>query len=595
MEVCDPNDISLKSYFLGPESENQQWVVEEINALLKKYFAWRQTISAHDGKAILPEDQQTPEFQQKQQEFRHLLHSLVEKYEAEVPKFSPRYIGHMVSETSLPGLFGHIAALLHNPNNISDEVSVVGAAIEEEAIQEIGRMIGYDPVSVCGHFTSGGTVANIEALWRARYRQDHWLSLGAYEADTGTEQRAIMEIAMRGWDDFDKKRNANPVKDETLKQYSFVANSPWEATRRYERIFDEEFKGPVVFIPNSKHYSWQKAVSLLGLGEDAFWPIRLDEEGRISIADLRRKLERAETENRPVMMLVSVAGTTELGEVDPIDKIQDVLDEYRKKKGWDIWHHVDAAYGGFFLTVDGNGQTESSLSQSTLQSLRAISRADSVTLDPHKLGYVPYSCGAILVRDERHYLVSSFSAPYVGGKQKVLKWERTLEGSRSATGASATWLTAKVIGLGPDGLGRLLKRSIRAKDQLKKMMTQKIPHCFTLPGDDLNILCFCIADPGESISSVSEKSEALYHLLSEQEGFYVSKTQLGLKDYDLFLERFIGQWDGHIDSPSVTVVRLVLMNPFFTSSAFETDFPEAFVNAVKKVLKNTDETILQKN
>ncbi|NJL24614.1 MAG: hypothetical protein HC902_05215 [Calothrix sp. SM1_5_4] len=93
-------------------------------------------------------------------------------------------------------------------------------------------------------------------------------------------------------------------------------------------------------------------------------------------------------------MVVSVAGSTELGQVDPIDKIQDCLDELVERSGYCIPHHVDAAYGGYFASLSGVEMAHSLMSQDVKSAIGAIGRAHSVTMDPHKMGYVPYSCGA---------------------------------------------------------------------------------------------------------------------------------------------------------------------------------------------------------
>ena len=89
----------------------------------------------------------------------------------------------MVSELSLPALFGHFATLLHNPNNLSREVARTCSVIEDEAIAMLAAMLGFDPKVARGHFTSGGTVANFEGVWRARYRMDHGLALGLWRAE----------------------------------------------------------------------------------------------------------------------------------------------------------------------------------------------------------------------------------------------------------------------------------------------------------------------------------------------------------------------------------------------------------------------------
>lgn len=589
MQKCDPNDIAIKSFFLGPGSENEKWVSEEVKILFENWYSWRKQLFTEDGKVITEEDQNNESFIAQQENFRQKLHELISSYESEVPHFSPHYIGHMVSETSLPGLFGHMATLLHNPNNISDEVSRVGASIEDEAIKDLNRMVGYDPEEGCGHFTSGGTVANIEALWRARYRLDHWLSLGAFHREQGNEQRGIVSLAMRGWEDFDSCRESHPVTDNVLRKYSFVASTPWEAVRTYDRIFEGEFKGPVVLVPNNKHYSWQKAVSLLGLGESAFWPVELTREGRLSIEDLKLKIEKAVADNRPVMMVVSVAGTTELGEVDPVHEVQDLLDTIRRERGWYIWHHVDGAYGGFFLSMLNGDSLPAKLSPLVNAALTAIRRADSVTIDPHKLGYVPYACGALLVQDSRHYLVSTFSAPYVGGNKKISRKEKTLEGSRAATGAAATWLSSKTIGFTPEGLGRVLSLTLQTKDNLKRHLQKEIPQCRFVSGDDLNVLCFSIAYQGESLSEVNERSTQVYERLPQDDGFFVSKTFMSFESYGPFLESYLEDWEAIRDQKGVMVVRIVLMNPFFSSKEYARNYEQAFITSLKNTLSQIEQ------
>ncbi|HAJ03440.1 MAG TPA: hypothetical protein DCL55_09410, partial [Brevundimonas sp.] len=114
---------------------------------------------------------------------RRLL-TLCDALTAETPTFSPRYIAHMKADLSLPGLLGWFAAMLHNPNNSSRDASRVGSVIETEAIAALAGMLGYDPAQAQGHFTSGGTVANFEAVWRARYRLDHWLALALHISET---------------------------------------------------------------------------------------------------------------------------------------------------------------------------------------------------------------------------------------------------------------------------------------------------------------------------------------------------------------------------------------------------------------------------
>src|SRR5579864_260835 len=351
-----------RAFFPGPESENETWTRHEFENVLNDWFDWRRRrfpgdpgiegVDAFDESLLLDSRE-------------HLgteLNTLIDRLRAEVPSYSPRYIGHMMSEVSLPSLFGHFAALLHNPNNTSHEASKVGSMIEREAIAMLARMIGFDPSEARGHFTSGGTVANFEGVWRARYRLDHWLSLALCLAETGMESFSLPDAAHMGWPRFEDLCLRYQVQDAALRHYSAVAGNPADVNRRISRAIGHDYLGPVVLVPGNKHFSWRKAANVFGLGEDSFWSVALDSEGRLDVRDLARRIEDAAHEKRPVLMVVSVAGTTETGEIDPIDCVARNLSDLESTRGWRIWHHVDAAYGGFLCSLLG-GESEQMLTK----------------------------------------------------------------------------------------------------------------------------------------------------------------------------------------------------------------------------------------
>lgn len=141
----------------------------------------------------------------------------------------------MKAEVSLPALFGWLAAMLHNPNNTSRESSRVGPVIETEAVAMLATMVGYDPAVTQGHFTSGGTVANFEAVWRARYRLDHWLSLGLYVAEITGEVLHPFASAHMGWDQFRTLRREHGLTDERLRGCSAASG--------------RDYLGPVMLVP----------------------------------------------------------------------------------------------------------------------------------------------------------------------------------------------------------------------------------------------------------------------------------------------------------------------------------------------------------
>lgn len=569
-DACDPKDIALKSFFLGPQAENGPWLEDVVSRVLQQWFAWRRACFPQDGRAISEGNLRTPLFMEKQAEFREAVFDVLKRYEDEVPKFSPRYIGHMFSEISLPGLLGHLVTLLHNPNNISGEVSVVGTRIEMEAIEALLTMLGMNPADGAGHFTSGGTLANMESLVRARERSAVWLAASA----AGSRAKSLFEAAHSGWE-------AVAVLDAALfRDWIWTEGNPWEVRARLSKRFQTDFRGPVVLVPENKHYSWKKGVSLLGLGDEAFWTIDLDSRGKLSVASLEKRLEQAAREQRPVMSVVSVAGTTEMGEVDPVHKVNEALARW-EARGITIWHHVDAAYGGFFRTL---GHLHSAhLDSEVWAALEAIRGATSVTLDPHKLGYVPYASGAFVCRERRDYWVRTFDSPYLAFDKFTDRGPFTIEGSRSAAGATATWLTAKVIGFEAEGYGRILARTIRSRQKLEAHLASEIPEVRVAPGGETNIVAFHLAQPGEKLSLSNARTLKFYDQFSSKAHgpFVVSKTALGFGAYRALLEPWVKTWSAAHDTQEVVCIRACILNPFFDSIEMKTDFVEAFTKVVK--------------
>ena len=586
MPDCDPKDIALKSFFLGPQSENSDWVRREILRVVDEWFNWRRELFPLDGFAITEEDKTLADFLRRQDDLSAAVETLSRRFKKEVPKFSPRYIGHMVSELSLSGILGHVIALLHNPNIASKEAASVGEVIEKEAISMLTKMIGFGPEAT-GHFTSGGTIANFEAIWRARYRLDHWHSLCTYLQIHHDSKIDSFSGSHMGWDNFYEALRSLNIDVDDLKPYSFVIQGQFEFQKNYRQWFNKDFMGPALLVPGNKHYSWQKGANLMGFGDSSLVSIKLDARGKLSINDLSEKIETCILQNRPILMVVSVAGTTELGDVDPVDEVQDYLDELQEVKGTNIWHHVDAAYGGFYLSMQSN--LESTLGKKVAKSFRALKRADSVTLDPHKLGYIPYSCGAIVVPSPINNGVSSFQAPYLENVENDQNtWSSTIEGSRSGSGAAATWLTGTSLGFTAEGLGSVLAKGIRAREQMRENLGNASKTIRVLRHCDTNIVCFSLAIEGERLVESNKRTEAVFRLIADGDDFSVSKTTLNTKSQLELIEDHVSQYNGIIDCNSMILIRTVLMNPFIVSKNTSFSYIKEFCALLDALLEKVE-------
>ncbi|MCH8569233.1 MAG: hypothetical protein LAT67_13240 [Balneolales bacterium] len=580
---CKPDDIALKSFFLGPQAENSPWVKELVNELLNLWFDWRKSLYPEDGPAISQSDMITPEFIQRKEAIREKAVEIMKRLQNEVPSFSPRYIGHMITEVSVPALLGHIITLLYNPNNISGESSRVGILLEDEAIKDLLEMVGYSTTYGSGHFTSGGTVANLEGILRARDRFAKWLAAGAVNRSYGDKKMSAFDASLMGWTRYDELRFEYELTDDDLRPFHILRSNPADVFRKLSHVYESDYAGPVVLVPQNKHYSWNKAVDILGLGEEAFIGIETDEHGRMCHKSLKQTIEDCARKQRPPMMVVSVAGTTELGEMDPIHKIQTVLDHFKQEYGWHIWHHVDAAYGGFLCTIDTAASDV--ISENMTFALDAIRRTNSVTIDPHKLGYVPYASGAFLCSSKREYYYRKSIAPYINFMSTMERGPQTLEGSRSAAGAVSTWLTARTIGLGAEGYGRILERTIRSRIKLEKLLADSDNRIRIFPHAETNIITLCVAEANESLGKTNERTLALYDVFGPNENheFFVSKTTLKRPAYNRLIDAFTESWNAVHDTHELVLLRITVMNPFFDTKD-NLNYPVAFVKALQEQL-----------
>jgi aromatic-L-amino-acid decarboxylase len=150
--------------------------------------------------------------------------------------------------------------------------------------------------------------------------------------------------------------------------------------------------GPIrVYASEQGHYSLRRSVDILGIGRDNLRPVGTDRCFRIRLDELSAAIEADLAAGHRPAAIVGIAGSTSTGAVDPLDGLADLAAEYG------LWYHVDAAYGGALAFSATHGGL-----------LRGIERADSVTVDPHKWLFVPFSCGALLTRHGRDGLRAAF-------------------------------------------------------------------------------------------------------------------------------------------------------------------------------------------
>jgi tyrosine decarboxylase/aspartate 1-decarboxylase len=249
------------------------------------------------------------------------------------------------------------------------------AELEKETMQMLGTLLSNPKAS--GHIVTGGTEANILALWTA-------------------------------------KRLSRKTHCE-------------------------------VVVPASAHCSFYKAADLLGI---KIVKARLNRKYQVDVADVKKSV------NPNTIAVVGIAGTTELGTVDPIAELSELAVQEK------LYLHVDAAFGGFvipFLKDLGFDVPDFDF---------ALPGVSSITVDPHKMGFAPIPAGGILFRSESLRETAAWNIPYLaGGKTE----QATIVGTRSGAPVIAIWAVMKH--LGRQGYKKIVKKCM----SLTLRLVEEIP------------------------------------------------------------------------------------------------------------------------
>ena len=241
----------------------------------------------------------------------------------------------------------------------------------------------------------------------------------------------------------------------------------------------------VVYASEQCHYSIDKSVDILGLGRNSLRKIPTDDRFHIRVDALRAQLARDRDEGYVPACIVGVAGTTSSGVIDPLEDLAVVARENN------CWYHVDAAYGGPLA-----------FSQQHRTKLRGIELADSITFDPHKWMFVPFSCGAVLVREGGRVLRDSFdmTPEYLnedrGGADVEFDFFRYGQMGTRRFNSLKLWMAMKFMGR--EGYARTVERQIDLTQYLASTI-DALPD-FELVGEvETAVCCFRHVSKSDSV------------------------------------------------------------------------------------------------
>ena len=585
-----------QAWFLGPKAENEVLLSQLVRLAIKEHCNYRRSFQPDDPRYITGKVKQSKEYRTAVRLLEEHAKNLFTQLKKSVPFFSMRYQGHMLWDQALPAIVGYFGAMLYNQNNVAAEASPVTTILEIEVGNDLCRMLGYPvpdqgtepscaPVP-WGHITCDGSVANIEALWAARNVKFFAFALRAALLDPNSPISGARDLEVKLLDgkrvrlvdvndpwvllnlkiddvvdlpqrikcefNLDPAKTTAALTDHSLPSIGLVDF--------YTNAAMAGIKSPFVMVPISRHYSWPKAGTLLGLGKNSIQNVDVDLDVRMDLRALRRHLDSCLKERRPVIAVVAVIGSTEESAVDPLRQILDLRNEFRGK-GLDFAIHCDAAWGGYFNSIRRKGSKaprrptkrranqleffellsqrladvpEFPMSDYVNTQYEALPEADSITVDPHKAGYVPYPAGALCYRNSAMRDLISLRAPVIFHSQS----EPTvgvygIEGSKPGAAAAAVWLAHKVIPPTQDGYGKILGQCMWTSNRLYcRLLTLKDRH----PNDRYEIVVLQRL-PAERKGESAAKVKAQREFIKDNFVHCTNRALLALLDRDPYAKQ----------------------------------------------------------
>ncbi|CAM3308808.1 pyridoxal-dependent decarboxylase [Xenorhabdus nematophila] len=568
-------NLNVNALFLGPKSENAVFFREMMDYAVSEHIHWRSGFHPGDAALITSMDRHEHDYRETLYRTEGILNQLSAKLKnTSIPFFSPRYLGHINSDTLMVSNLAYVMAMMYNPNNCAYEASPTTTELELESGLDLCRMFGYNPQKAWGHITSGGTVANYEGLWVAR--------------NLKTLPFAISQHP-------DTKDLVSDKTDQQLKNMPTAEILDLISKLQERGIFDEirditcrgtgvkpEILGKLL-VPQSKHYSWMKAADIFGIGQENIIPLPVNENYQTDVDHMRKITLDLIEKGESILAMIAVVGTTEVGAIDRIDEAVALRKECEERYGKSFYIHVDAAYAGYACAMLLNEQGEfveyndlanyhrsmgimpENISWPKLevyQSFKALKEVDSITVDPHKVGFIQYSAGAICMKDKRILSLISSRAAYVfqendpfeennfGTNTEInnrkMLGSSIMEGSKAGATAAALWAAHRLLPLNVSGYGKVIAAGIvtaqKLLNKLANMPSIEVgKHRFKahiMSSPDFHMINFTFKEIGnDNLANHNVLNKRLYELCSYAVGraytndFLTSSTILDYKEY----------------------------------------------------------------
>ncbi len=266
-------------------------------------------------------------------------------------------------------------------------------------------------------------------------------------------------------------------------------------------------KRMVIYGSAETHVAIDKAVQLLGIGEENYHKIPVDDDYKIRVDLLEAAIEKDKTDGNHPFCIVGNAGTTNTGSFDDLNALADIC----QQEG--IWFHVDGAFGAW-----------AAISADTKHLIKGMDRADSLAFDLHKWMYMPFEVACVLVRrEEDHFKTFAEHPDYFGASNTMkMRTDYGIQVSRYFRSLKV-WMSLKEHGL--NKYGRLIQQNC---DQARYFadLVKASPELELLAPVASNVVCFRYRVPGLPEEALNEFNSKIPMMLMGMGVAMISDTKL---------------------------------------------------------------------
>ena len=270
----------------------------------------------------------------------------------------------------------------------------------------------------------------------------------------------------------------------------------------------ENFRKFRLYCSEVSHFSMEKSAHLMGMGYETVVKVPVNDAMQMDVGALEKLIEKDIAEGNLPFCIAATVGTTDFGSIDPLEKLRELCDRYG------MWLHADAAYGSAVV-----------LSEKYAHRVSGLAKCDSITVDFHKMFFLPVSCSASLIRDKRHFDALTIHADYLNREEDeedgyINLVNKSMQTTRRFD-ALKVWVSFRMRG--KEGWSELVTRCIDNAGYFYDKLNAS-PDAEVVTESEISSVVFRVLPPEQSTEDADTMNKRIRRELLHHHGVVIGQT-----------------------------------------------------------------------